>query len=60
MGIFDAMTAAVSGLQAQAFAIQNISGNIANSQTVAYKGIGTSSRISSRPPRCRRCSRRAA
>jgi len=42
MGLFDAMTAAVSGLQSQAFAIQNISGNIANSQTVAYKGIGTS------------------
>jgi len=42
MGLFDAMTAAVSGLQSQAFAIQNISGNIANSQTFAYKGIGTS------------------
>jgi flagellar hook protein FlgE len=31
----------VSGLQAQAFAMQNISGNIANSQTIAYKGINT-------------------
>jgi flagellar hook protein FlgE len=28
-------------LQAQAFAMQNISGNIANSQTIAYKGINT-------------------
>ncbi len=41
MGLFDALTAAVSGLQAQAFAMQNISGNIANSQTTAYKGINT-------------------
>ncbi|MBX6329862.1 MAG: flagellar hook protein FlgE [Pseudolabrys sp.] len=42
MGLFDALTSAVSGLQAQSFAIQNISGNIANSQTYAYKGIDTS------------------
>jgi flagellar hook protein FlgE len=42
MGLFDALTSAVSGLQAQAFAMQNISGNIANSQTTAYKGINTS------------------
>ncbi len=42
MGLFDALTSAVSGLQAQAFAMQNISGNIANSQTIAYKGINTS------------------
>ena len=42
MGLFDALTSAVSGLQAQAFAMQNISGNIANSQTIAYKGIDTS------------------
>jgi len=42
MGLFDALTTAVSGLQAQSFAMQNISGNIANSQTVAYKGIDTS------------------
>src|SRR5579862_989136 len=42
MGLFDALTAAVSGLQSQAFAMQNISGNIANSQTIAYKGIDTS------------------
>jgi flagellar hook protein FlgE len=42
MGLFNALTSAVSGLQAQSFAMQNISGNIANSQTVAYKGIDTS------------------
>jgi flagellar hook protein FlgE len=41
MGLFDALNSAVSGLQAQSFAIQNISGNIANSQTTAYKGIDT-------------------
>ncbi len=41
MGLFGALTSAVSGLQAQAFAMQNISGNIANSQTIAYKGINT-------------------
>lgn len=41
MGLYDALTSAVSGLQAQAFAMQNISGNIANSQTIAYKGIDT-------------------
>ena len=42
MGLFGAMTSAVSGIQAQAFAMQNIAGNIANSQTIAYKGIDTS------------------
>jgi flagellar hook protein FlgE len=42
MGIFDALTTAVSGLSAQSFALQNISGNIANSQTTAYKGIQSS------------------
>ena len=42
MGLFNALTSAVGGLQAQSFAIQNISGNIANSQTVAYKNINTS------------------
>jgi flagellar hook protein FlgE len=41
MGLFDALSSAVSGLQAQSFAMQNISGNIANSQTTAYKGINT-------------------
>src|SRR6201995_626546 len=42
MGIFDALNTAVGGLQAQSFALQNISGNIANSSTTGYKGIDTS------------------
>jgi flagellar hook protein FlgE len=42
MGIFDALTTSVGGLQAQSFALQNISGNIANASTVGYKGISTS------------------
>jgi flagellar hook protein FlgE len=41
MGIFDALNTSVAGLQAQSFALQNISGNIANAQTTGYKGIGT-------------------
>src|SRR5580704_2677652 len=41
MGIFDALTTSVGGLQAQSFALQNISGDIANSQTTAFKGINT-------------------
>src|ERR1700677_2971699 len=41
MGIFDALNTAVTGLRAQSFALQNISGNIANSQTTAYKGTTT-------------------
>jgi flagellar hook protein FlgE len=42
MGIFDALTTAVSGLQAQSVALQNISGNIANSSTTGYKETDTS------------------
>jgi flagellar hook protein FlgE len=41
MGIFDALTTSVAGLQAQSFALQNISGNIANSQTTGYKETDT-------------------
>jgi len=41
MGIFDALNTSVAGLQAQSFALQNISGNIANASTVGFKGIGT-------------------
>jgi flagellar hook protein FlgE len=41
MGIFDALNTAVAGLSAQSFALQNISGNIANASTTGYKGIGT-------------------
>lgn len=42
MGIFGALTTAVGGMRAQAFALQNISGNIANSQTTAFKRTDTS------------------
>jgi flagellar hook protein FlgE len=42
MGIFDALTTSVAGLQGQSFALQNISGNIANSQTTGYKETNTS------------------
>lgn len=42
MGIFGALTTAVSGLRAQSFALENISGNIANSQTTAFKRTDTS------------------
>ncbi len=42
MGIFSAMSTAVSGIDAQSFALENISGNIANSQTVGYKRLDTS------------------
>jgi flagellar hook protein FlgE len=53
MGIFDALTTAVSGMQAQSFALQNISGNIANSQTTAYKRTDTAFEdlIPDQPPR---------
>jgi flagellar hook protein FlgE len=42
MGIFDALNTSVGGLAAQSFALQNISGNIANASTTGYKGINTS------------------
>lgn len=42
MGAFDSLSVATSGLQAQSFAFQNISGNIANSQTTAFKSVDTS------------------
>ena len=42
MGIFGAMTTAVSGLRAQSYALENISGNIANSQTTGFKRLDTS------------------
>jgi len=41
MGIYGALATAVTGLQAQSFALEHISGNIANSQTTAYKRIET-------------------
>jgi flagellar hook protein FlgE len=42
MGIFGALTTAVTGMRAQAFALENISGNIANSQTTGFKRTDTS------------------
>jgi flagellar hook protein FlgE len=42
MGIFGALTTAVTGLRAQSFALENVSGNIANSQTTAFKRQDTS------------------
>jgi flagellar hook protein FlgE len=42
MGIFGAMTTAISGLGAQSFALENISGNIANSRTTGFKRVDTS------------------
>ena len=39
MGIFGALTTAVTGMRAQSYALENISGNIANSQTTAFKRI---------------------
>jgi flagellar hook protein FlgE len=42
MGIFGALTTAVSGLRAQSYALENISGNIANSQTPGFKRVETS------------------
>lgn len=41
MGIFGALSTAVSGLRAQSYAIENISGNIANSQTTGFKRVDT-------------------
>ncbi|MDB5646125.1 flagellar hook protein FlgE [Methylobacterium sp.] len=42
MDVFTAMQTAVSGLKAQAFSLDNISGNIANSQTTGFKRVDTS------------------
>ncbi|UMY19073.1 flagellar hook-basal body complex protein [Methylobacterium organophilum] len=42
MDVFSALQTAVSGLKAQSFALDNISGNIANSATTAYKRTDTS------------------
>lgn len=41
MGILSAMNKSVGGLAAQSFALENIAGNIANSQTIAYKRLDT-------------------
>jgi flagellar hook protein FlgE len=42
MGIFGALSTAVTGMRAQSFALENVSGNIANSQTTAFKRQDTS------------------
>ncbi|HEX2653137.1 MAG TPA: flagellar hook-basal body complex protein, partial [Xanthobacteraceae bacterium] len=42
MGIFEALSTAVSGLRTQSTALQNISGNISNSQTPGFKRTETS------------------
>jgi flagellar hook protein FlgE len=42
MSIYDAMRTAIGGLQAQSYALDQISGNIANSQTIGYKRTETS------------------
>ncbi|MHA1545616.1 MAG: flagellar hook protein FlgE [Alphaproteobacteria bacterium] len=41
MGIFGALTTAISGLRAQSFALEHISDNIANSQTIGFKRTET-------------------
>ncbi len=42
MSLFGSLYTAVSGLNAQATAFGNISDNVANSQTVGFKGVNTS------------------
>ncbi len=42
MSLFGAMNTAISGLNAQSAAFTNISDNVANSQTVGFKGVDTS------------------
>jgi flagellar hook protein FlgE len=42
MGIFGALNTAVTGMRAQSYALENVSGNIANSQTTAFKRMDTS------------------
>jgi flagellar hook protein FlgE len=42
MGMFGSMLTAVAGLRAQSFALENISGNIANSSTPGFKRVDTS------------------
>jgi flagellar hook protein FlgE len=42
MGIFGALTTAVSGLRSQSYALENISGNIANARTTGFKRVDTS------------------
>lgn len=41
MGIYGAINSAISGLNAQSRALENISGNVSNSQTIGYKRLDT-------------------
>lgn len=41
MSVYGAMLTAVTGLRAQGFALENISGNIANSRTTGFKRVDT-------------------
>ena len=41
MGIFNSLTVAATGIAAQSLAMENISGNIANSRTYGFKGVET-------------------
>lgn len=41
MGVFSALTTAVSGMRAQSYALENLSGNIANSRTTGFKRVDT-------------------
>ncbi|MFT8885739.1 MAG: flagellar basal body protein, partial [Acetobacter papayae] len=41
MSVFNALSTAVSGINAQSTAFTNLSNNIANSQTVGYKATTT-------------------
>ncbi len=41
MSLLGAMSTAISGLDAQSAAFTNISDNVANSQTVGFKGVDT-------------------
>lgn len=53
MGIFGAMTTAITGLRAQSTALEHISNNIANSQTTGFKRTDTSfaELVPNSPPR---------
>lgn len=42
MSLFGTLNTAVSGLTAQSDSLSNIGNNVANSQTIGYKGVGTS------------------
>ncbi|MCE4225170.1 flagellar hook basal-body protein [Methylobacterium sp. C25] len=42
MSLFDALSTSITGVSAQSYALNNISGNIANTSTVGFKSINTS------------------